>query len=422
MKILFVLGAYKPHASANGLCSSNVIEFLKKQGHSVTVLCNQSIGCEAYEYGAEGSVYRLKPRFYVRLREYAELLANRAPRKGRALLCIAKILNKIQLAATVPFWPIVSRSTAKRFEKMAKKLHRKHNYDVVIAVYTPIDALLAGYAIKKENPHVKFIPYFLDSLSGGYGPKIFSKERIVKRGLRIEKKVYPVSDTIVLMKSSEEHQRTYNPAYLDKMTFLDIPMLVRPEMAHSQYEAAGEKNRYRLLFVGSISRNIRNPKTLIDALLCIDREDIICEFIGNIDCTEDFSLLKERMGERLIFSAFMDHDKLLEKLASAHILINIGNQISTMVPSKIFEYMSYLKPIISTYDIEDEPSVEYLRRYPAARLLSGRSLAEDNAALILDLIQNLESTQVDFDALEKQFYLNTPKAFGDTLDRLLRSE
>ena len=73
MKILFILGAYKPRASANGLCSSNIIEYLKNEGHAVTVLANHNIGCDQHTLKDGLSVYRVKPRMYVRLKEYAEV-------------------------------------------------------------------------------------------------------------------------------------------------------------------------------------------------------------------------------------------------------------------------------------------------------------------------------------------------------------
>lgn len=183
----------------------------------------------------------------------------------------------------------------------------------------------------------------------------------------------------------------------------------------------GDKPRplCKMLFVGSISSKIRNPKMLIDALLQVELQNFVCEFVGNVDCIDEFSVLKVRMGERLIFTGFMDHDKLEEKIAEADILLNIGNLIPNMVPSKIFEYMSYLKPIISTCDISNEPSATYLRQYPLALLLSKDTPPKENAEKIAHFIRETHNAQLEYSMLEKQFYLNTPKAFADTLDKVM---
>lgn len=418
MKILFILGAYKPRASANGLCVANVVDYLKSQGHIITVLSNKHIDGDSYENENGIEIYRVKQRLFLRIKEYISLNSNKTPLTCKILSALATVLNKLQLFFMSSFWPIVSPMTNQRFRNTALTLQKKNNYDVVVSIYTPIEALLAGYEVKKSFPNIKFIPYFLDSLSGGYGPKIFSKRVIIKRGLKIERKLYGLADSIFLMKSSEEHQLKYNDQYEAKMRFLDIPML----LSRSENKWLNDDKPIslcKMLFVGSISSKIRNPKTLIDALLQLESKDFVCEFVGNIDCIDEFSVLKARMGERLIFTGFMDHDKLEEKIAEADILLNIGNLIPNMVPSKIFEYMSYLKPIISTYDISNEPSATYLRQYPLALLLSKDTAPKENAEKIAHFIQETNNSQLEYSILKKQFYLNTPQAFADTFDKVV---
>ena len=414
MKILFMLGAYKPRASANGLYASNVIEHLKHQGHTVTVLANHSLGCDLHETENGMDVYRVKQRLSLRLKEYSAVYADRRPIRSKLASGLAAVINKLQLFIMSPVWPIVSPGTIRRFKKAAIALQKQHHFDAVVSVYTPVEALLAGYEIKKAFPQVKYIPYFLDSLSGGYGPRYFSQARIINRGLKIERRVFAQADFIAAMKSSQEHQKKYNSEFGEKLVFLDIPMLTQAETLPN---IKMPKQPCKFLFVGSISRNIRDPKTLIDALSCMDNQDIVCEFVGNIDCVEAFSGLKQIMGERLIFTGYIHHDQLAEKIAEANVLLNVGNLISTMVPSKIFEYMSYLKPIISTYDIENEPSAKYLSQYPLALLLSGQDKPADNAQKIAEFLVNIQGKQVDYETLEAQFYLNTPKAFVEELEK-----
>ena len=418
MKILFILGAYKPRASANGLCASNVIEQLKCQGHTVTVLANCNIGCDPHEVDNGMEVYRVKQRLSIRLKEYSSVFATRRPITAKIAAGLAAVINKVQLLIMSPVWPVVSTGTMRRFRNAAMALQKRYDFDAVVSVYTPIETLLAGYELKKAFPQIKYIPYFLDALSGGYGPRYFTQERIIKRGLRIEKQIFPQADMIVAMKSSQEHQLKYNGAYREKFVFLDIPMLTQidgvPELP------ALKQRPSKFLFVGSISRNIRDPKTLLDALACMDNKDIVCEFVGTIDCMDAFSNLKQILGERLVFTGYVQHDQLTKKILGADVLLNVGNLISTMVPSKIFEYMSYLKPVISTYDIEDEPSAKYLRQYSLALLLSGQDKPETNAQKIADFLKDIHSKRVDYETLEAQFYLNTPKAFVEELEQKLR--
>ena len=376
MRFLYILGAYKPKASANGICSENIIEQLIKGGHSVTVISNAARGVPEYSVQPDGvEVYRVKQRLYLRLKEYGD--AKLGSVIGKVVLSVAFCINKLQLFFTAASWPVISYSTVNRFKKAALKLCEKEKFDAVISVYTPIESLLAGFEVKKKHPEIKFYPYFLDSLAFGYGPKYFGKEKTFSRGIAIEKKIFPSADKIILMKSSEEQQKKYNSEFSDKLCFLDIPMLKQCNTL--QAKTVKSPDKIKLLFVGSISSAVRNPSPLVSALAKTKNERLYCEFVGNIDCPQKFETLKKAFGERLTFSAFMPHEQLCRKLNEANVLLNIGNLVSTMVPSKIFEYMSYGKPIISTYEIDNEPSAEYLRSYPCALLLDGRNAPEENA-------------------------------------------
>lgn len=371
MRFLYILGAYKPKASANGICSENIIEQLIKGGHSVTVISNAARGVPEYSVQPDGvEVYRVKQRLYLRLKEYGEIKSGSVI--GKVVLSVAFCINKLQLFFTAASWPVISYSTVNRFKKAALKLCEKEKFDAVISVYTPIESLLAGFEVKKKHPEIKFYPYFLDSLAFGYGPKYFGKEKTFSRGIAIEKKIFPSADKIILMKSSEDQQKKYNSEFSDKLCFLDIPMLKQCNTL--QAKTVKFPDKIKLLFVGSISSAVRNPSPLVSALAKTKNERLYCEFVGNIDCPQKFETLKKAFGERLTFSAFMPHEQLCRKLNEADVLLNIGNLVSTMVPSKIFEYMSYGKPIISTYEIDNEPSAEYLRSYPVRFCLTAETL------------------------------------------------
>lgn len=407
MKILYILGAYKPRASANGICSENIIQGLVGDGHEVTVISNRLFDCPEFVEDSGVKIHRIKPRLYIRVTDW--LVLNKE-KNSRVLNVIGKavgVLNKLKMILSIPTWPFVSPLYCYRFYKKAAELQKKEHFDKVISVYTPIDCLYAGYKLKKKFPEIGYIPYFLDSLSGGYGPKYFSEEQIIKRGLKIERKIFSVAEKVVLMESSKAHHLKYNESFKNKLCFLDIPMLKEQRL----FEKTEKTNTVKFLFVGSVSSNVRNPDTLISALKEMKNKKIVCEFVGNITCKDKFFALAESFGERLVFTDFINHEELAEKFAEADVLINIGNLVSTMVPSKIFEYMSYGKPIISTFDIPGEPSKKYLEKYPLALLLSGEDSPERNAEKIESFISDRLGETVNFEELKKEFYLNTPQAF-----------
>ena len=87
-----------------------------------------------------------------------------------------------------------------------------------------------------------------------------------------------------------------------------------------------------------------------------------------------------------------------------------------MTPSKIFEYMSYGKPIISTAPISNEPCMKYLKTYPLSLVVDENNNSLDcNVEIVESFILNNCCKHCDSENLKEIYALNTPKAFYDTI-------
>lgn len=90
-----------------------------------------------------------------------------------------------------------------------------------------------------------------------------------------------------------------------------------------------------------------------------------------------------------------------------------------MVPSKIFEYMTYAKPILSFSPMDNEPSLAYLKKYPKSCTLMEYNSVEKNVRLAWAFIKNINNVAISLDNIKSQFYKNTPNCFCDYINRLL---
>ena len=120
---------------------------------------------------------------------------------------------------------------------------------------------------------------------------------------------------------------------------------------------------------------------------------------------------------------FSINERALEIERKADVLLNIGNVIPGMVPSKIFEYMSTCKPIITTFRNENDTSLEYLKKYDSCLAIDEQnSSIKDNANKLTCYLANINNLTVDREKVQRTFANNTPKAFVDEIDRLLQCE
>lgn len=397
--------------SANGICAISIAKALVARGDQVLCVVNKEYGDED-DFEQDGiSFLTVRPRLVYSVNSMLKRKRNISQLKRIFYSISCWFINKVELFLSLPSWPVISRAYSKRIYKCIEKASIEKNVDVIIPVYTQIDTIIAANMYKRDNNQVMVIPYFLDSLAAGYGPKIMSKRWIERRGLKWENKLLKDADHIVMMKSSEPFYRERQDSlhYFSKISFLDLP-LFEPK------SVPDNNNRIKeILYVGTIPGHIRNPKFFLEVFSKIDDDNLKLTIIGPSTCE---SLIQEYAikDNRITRIQSVSHSEAVDRIIKADILLNLGNNLSSMTPSKIFEYISTGKPIISTAPIANEPCIPYLSKYGNACVLYEDKGIEDSVALLKRFMSH--ATRIDPQSLDGAFYLNQPKAFLRVVDRL----
>ena len=416
--ILFMAGMYYPRSSANGVCSKNVVDELVRRGYNVTCIVNADSTRKNEEYIDGAHIYRVKPRFSYRLQEWCHY--NSCSKLRKLVETFAWIVNKAQLFIMSPFWPQISPFCTFRFYKKAKQICKQKEFSLLIAVYTPMDTLYAGYEIKKKYPSISFVPYYLDALAGGWGPKMWSEKKIDRRTRRIETKINKISDLVISMKSSEIYHKSaplLNENVFRRI-FLDVPTFIEKK-ENFENSKTGHADSINVLFIGSIRFPHRDPRPLLKHFVLLCRNNNIeLNFIGTHNCPEIFSEYEKKSDGRIKHLGQFSHADAMEKLKEADFLVNIGSANPNTITCKIFEYMQFRKPIISTFCIENEPSIPYLKKYGCYFLLDERPCKNFQVVNNQLLSYILSKPKVEDKNYESIFYLNTPKAFVDAIKNL----
>lgn len=389
--------------SANGICAQSVMREMVSRGHSVYCLTTQE---------KHGSLDNTIHYYYVKPRLVYRLLNGKSSNRLRKT--IGTVLNKLKLVLSYPTWPLISPLYARRIYCTARAICQENRIDMIIPIYTQIDTLIAAKRIKTRTPSIQYIPYFLDSLSGGYGPKRFSKEWVIRRGIKWEEKLLPLADKIVMMESSRPHYEKYcsEKSYFSKIIFSDLPLILQPKELIAPKQAS---DIIELLYIGSIPAHIRDPEPFLKVFQQTKNERYRLSIVGTSTCGKVLSEYAES-DSRIVLCGPISHDEAMKRVADAAILVNLGNNIKEMTPSKIFEYMSYGKPIISTMPISDEPSASYLRHYPISYLLEYEDIDHEIEAVKLEeWIDKNIGTRIDFSSIEILFPKNTPAHFCDAV-------
>ena len=217
------------------------------------------------------------------------------------------------------------------------------------------------------------------------------------------------------MESSREfHDAIYeNTDLAGRITYLDLPMLKR------RSPVSNTADNPLFVYVGSLAPSVRSPEFFLKVFSNVKDENWKLIFIGDDTC----DILNEyaKKDKRITVIGRCKHEEAIRYEEQATILVNFGNKNPNLTPSKVFEYISFCKKIVSTYPIDNETSSTYLRNYPDALLLDERGDIMDAAEKLQSFVKE-EQCSVNYTKVEERFFANTPKAFIHIIDKETRNK
>lgn len=405
--------------SANGICVQNVAKKLIEKQWDVIILTQD--GSETTDHGVmKGLKWETVSRHWSNKQKSC---------CGKAEWKVKQFFKRVQILLLSPAWPLYAPGLSFRMCKAALSIVKNNHVDAVVPVYNSIDALIAGCYVKKMRKELLLVPYYLDSLIGGQCPSFMTESKRFKKACNVEKKVMEYADFAIMMNSARRKYSMLSskPEYLKKIIFLDLPMLQMDEGDGGAGDVGAklEPGKLNFLFMGSMPRNIRSPLKLLQIFSEIQNANCRLYLVGMTDYESEIIDAIQK-DHRIKYIGPVSHNDARQYMREANFLINLGNTLPYMVPSKIFEYMSMCKPIISVKAITDDPSDEYLKKYPYSLIIDSVQNAAFRIQEFMDYCSRKSKKEIQ-DEVERltckngDLYRNTPDAFLMTLEKGMRN-
>lgn len=402
-KILFICESYFEKASPNGVCVQEVAECLAKRGHKVSVVTFfNALNQNKYSLINGVEVYRVNPG-YIETKLYEN---ENDEKKRKSILKLSRINGALHAFK----YPLLSRKQVNNLYKKANQLCLEKGLDICVSVYHKIADVLAGIKLKQKHKELKLILYTLDSISGGYVPRILHSKKIPTNSLyRWEKYFFKNVDSIFAMNSHREYynQEKYS-AFVSKMEFLDIPLLKVRNVTNNSGNKA--------IFTGSLFPSGADPRYLLKIIGALNLE---VHFYGYIDPEiEKEILMNEELNKKVFIEGTISHEQALKVQNEANILINFGNANPNMIPCKIFEYISANKKILSfTHSVIDS-SLPYLLKYENGIIIDENEENDSKNIKVINEFVQREFKPITKENLQQEFKENSPEYFCDKLEKI----
>lgn len=389
-----MVGSYLPNPSPNGRIADAIIQEFAKV-YKVTVIATKSqYGQKRHEEISGVSIIRIADHSACL---HADLTSRiRGSNGGKAAFWKGLLLCK-RVLFTLPRWlrlRSISPVLAARFYHEIKSVLKHSPVDVLIPVSSPHETMVAALKIVQKHKKIEMLPYQLDRFANALSlyDNPLTKAIMTKNNLAFERKLITASKHYFLLFPLMAHYqgKDFFADLLHKMTSTDHPLLRMIAPNTSTFNFANP-DQVHVVYAGSLDKTLRNPQYLLEMFLQKQEKigNIALELFTFGNCGDMIKAYADKLP-----STLYDHGKVASQLLEgilkeAQIILTIGNQSDNEVPSKLFEYLSYGKPIVHLYYSDHDAYIGYLKRYPCALLLKMEAKEMDkNAADFIAFVQN----------------------------------
>lgn len=411
-KVLFLSRSYPEiRRSATVLCTHRVMECIVAHGrYEVHTLCYQYDGEDYRELVNDIYVHRFKPSKWIWWR-------NRL-RDSQRYCRWNRIMEVIQKSLTIPFFPQIEPITARKYRNEAYKLHRAIGFDLVVSEHHTLSTLLTGCWLMKEFG-VKHVAIFWDPLKGQIATVRLPNSYTDRRIQCTEEFVAKFTTLQISTESMREYHKSQGDIAADHRIYLDIPSVLRPELeVPTGYLRLFRGGAINIVFSGLLSVTHRDPRPIIRLLNQTDYAKRINLLFFSMGANETLNEASKDFIGTIVVHDYIPLCELHTLYRHADYLLNVSHINPNMVPSKIFEYMSYGKPIISTFVSDGDAAEKYIKRYPEGLCIDLRHKEKDNIVLLNNFLLK-EHKQIAFEAVKDMYKNNTPERFLEVIEKTI---
>lgn len=384
-KVCMLVGEFWPTPSPNGVIAENIARELVRE-FDVTVVTRRtrlSMPRDAMRDGLR----------IVRIDDWHLIVHNalqaRVQSAGKWIRAICLILLFSTRASHWLCRVFRRRSVAwdfvRKLERALVNVNSHEGIEVLLPVSAPHEETFAAMRYKELNPDSTLVIYQLDRFANAdslYELDIFRPAR-ERRNRQLEERALEAADALFLLPPLIEHYSHSNASHLSRKIVRTEHPLVR-NLSNSRNSGASRASRLVFLYAGSLDLKLRNPSFVLSVF-----GDERLRPLGI-----ELEMYAYGSGAALVMQAQrcdpswlhyhgrVGIDEVHMAMASADVLLTIGNNSESEVPSKLFEYVSFCKPILHFYFSEQDAYLDYLKRYPISLALKVGTAVELEAAIL----------------------------------------
>ena len=396
--ILVLIGEYKPNMSPNGKIISLINKELSKNYNIIILARRTEKKLLKEEFFENEYIYRINDYNQILhndLQRRISIEKNKAKKQlYKAMLYLKRLLFWIPRALR---FSSISNHYVKKIIRKIEFIKANKNIDYVLAGSAPHEEVVAASKWCEHNK-IKLFVFQMDRFvnANSLYPFRLTKRIQCKNNLKIESRVLNIVNTLFILPPLFEY---YNKDRLldklKKIVVLEHPLVYENET----YDIPLKKDSNYLVvsYAGSLDKKLRNPKYILDLFTneIIKKNNIQLKMYSFGNCEDMISNYSKNNPKTIFQIGKVDSNIVSKKLYESDFLLTIGNNSNNEIPSKLFEYLSYGKPIIHFYYIDNDKYLDYLKKYPLSICLKmDKNLLEQNVIEFVEFCLNNKNNHI----------------------------
>lgn len=407
--IAFLMGSFFPENDANVNCANNLMRKLMSEGHQITCVCG-TVKENRTDIIDGIKVKRVHHVSYERKYE----------RKGTIQKKVGKFFHFIYSIFVLLSFPDTEPFFSNKLYKELEKVNNDNELDYVIGVFRPFSTISAMIKFKKRHMQIKCAGYYLDILKGAVKPFGIPKSMYYSMCDNKESKAFRKIDVVFMPMNGIRYYENNDLYSGVHMEYVNFPTLILNSKSPKKYYNRVKK----IIYAGYMDKDYRNPEELFNIIInVVQQTNIPLEFhlYGRSNLDEKLYEYAQKYPELIFYHGNVSKSTIEEEISKADFLVNIGNKIEGIVPSKIFELFASKKPIIHYSSAELDSSLEYFEKYPDVCILYEKDTVSDNVENMSKFILG-EHKEISDEYLLDCYYSATPDAVTHIINEEMRHE
>lgn len=394
-KVVFIADKYYVNKSAIANCIKNILPIFNEKFKVYVVTQNQD-HLDTLQVTEDGADIILVNTKIINIETKAIKTKNPLLKKALNLLHFAFLVQS-KLCQPRRGYYDNKRAYVKALESIG-------DIDYIVPTCMPIETCHAAMDYCKVHTNCEYFPLMFDLFAHNRNhlngvPFKKHRQRVLNT---IEYNVLKYAKRIFICNSWNKLIPDCYPEFSNKCISIEHPLV------SFKADALNTGDNKTALFAGSLLSGHNDITGFLQIFKNLKDHNL------NLDIYSNLGKIKSD-SNNICYHEWVTHAEYINNVKNCLFVVSLSEFNGVQLCSKIFDCISYAKPVVQVVFSHDDANIKFLSNYPASLVLCVNDDISENVNKLSCFIDSLKNMELDFEKLKQDFIELTPEYVANTI-------